>query len=145
MESECVIRLTILIWGRLMAATWRHYIHDVSSLWLKPLLWHRQKTGPELKCGPATINLLWPSDARWVSIGSGNGLGKLSHWIFISELLWHWPGRILQRVSKSLLNIMCLKTLLLKLLPHLPVWIELTHLPLVPHLCVSGYGQYWFR
>ena len=29
--------------------------------------------------------------------------------------------------------------------PYLPIHTALTHLPLVPHICVSESGQHWFR
>ena len=58
-----------------------------------------------------------------VNIGSDNGLTAPSHylnqsWLLISEVLWHSPGAISQRVPQLFLCIMSLKIIFGKLLPH---------------------------
>ena len=91
---------------------------------------------------PQLIGAQWRHSATkiWVNIGSGNGLLPGGIKPLPEPMLTNITQRAISRpLAKLLFYIMSLKSIL-QIIATSPN--ELTHLPLVPHICISELGQH---
>ena len=111
---------------------WSNFIYNCMSTFLHCLL---QRCPPQLQRP-------WWWMVRITNRGWWNYLNQC--WLLISEFLWHSPENNFTMSGQTLFCIISLKTILSKILLHLPGATELTQLPLVPYICISESGQHWF-
>ena len=110
-----------------------------------------------LICYLLVINSLGPSDAIWWQ-GSGSTLTQVmaccltapSHylnqcWLLISKVEWHSSKGKFTRDTSAINHEVICEIKYLNFHSNFPGVNELTHLPLMLHICVSELGQHWFR
>ena len=99
----------------------------------------------------APVESLWLSDTTWWQAGSTLAqvmaccLMAPSHnlnqcWFIHNIISWHSLDWEQFHKNCSTESVACIKKLHSKLLPHLPETSELTHIPLVLHICISKSG-----